>query len=235
MAGKASTRSARAGRNRRSRPLRWKGLSPAAVAEDQRRRILAAVPVAVARLGYERLTVESIIGFAKVSRRTFYDMFENKADALATAHEEALSQLCDRIGAACEKELSWPRRIEVAVATALEWTATNPDRAFMIVCPASSVPGGPHGHDRLLESLAPVLRQGRPPGAGEPAASRERFLISGVASVVASRIGSHDAASLPALAPQLTAFVLPYLGLGSEEKAPAGARGRAGSAGRPRR
>ncbi len=48
------------------------------VAEMQRVRLLAAAVVVFAELGYSRASVAHITARARVSRRTFYDLFENR-------------------------------------------------------------------------------------------------------------------------------------------------------------
>ena len=62
-------------------------LAPEQVLQDQRERLLAAVPGVVAERGYEAMTVADIVKRAAVSRNAFYRNFSDKQDCFATAHE----------------------------------------------------------------------------------------------------------------------------------------------------
>jgi AcrR family transcriptional regulator len=183
------------------------------VAEDQRRRVLAAVPAALARFGYEGAAVASIIEPAGISRRTFYDLFDGKADAFTAAHEEALALLWARAHPACEREREWPRRVVAAVEAVAEWVAANPLRAHLLVVePLTAGPGVGYCHDALVSRFAPSLRQGKTACRVDLPPSYEEILLGGISGVVASRLAQGKAASLPTIAPQLAEFLLtPYL------------------------
>jgi AcrR family transcriptional regulator len=70
---------------------------PAAAARDevgelQRARIVAGAIEAVAQSGYGGLTVAEVIARARISRRTFYELFEDREDCFMAAFEEALAR-----------------------------------------------------------------------------------------------------------------------------------------------
>ena len=75
MASKDKTRST--GPRLRSGP---NGLPRGQVSEIQRSRMLAAAVDAVEEVGYARMTVAQVIARARVSRKTFYDVFEDRED-----------------------------------------------------------------------------------------------------------------------------------------------------------
>lgn len=190
------------------------GLSAKEVAEDQRQRIVVALGEAISRWGYDRTTVEQIIGLAGVSRRTFYELFAGKGEAFRAAHAEALALLAERVGAACETQLDWPRRVAAAIAAALEWAAGEQYRASLIV--GGPLNAGPHTaycHDRLVANFAPALRRSRQTPVVSIFPTQEEALLAGLAGIVAARLRAGRAASLPALAPELIEFALTsYLG-----------------------
>lgn len=66
----------------RSRPS---GLPRGRVTEIQRSRMLAAALEAVEEVGYGRMTVAQVISRAKVSRKTFYDVFADREDCFLAA------------------------------------------------------------------------------------------------------------------------------------------------------
>ena len=92
MAGKAKPSAE--GRRRRGAlpgypsPARPGGLR---VWQVQRARMLHSAVQVVSELGYERMSVASVTGGAKVSRRTFYDVFEDREDCFLAAFDDALA------------------------------------------------------------------------------------------------------------------------------------------------
>ncbi len=199
---------------RSARASRFHGLPPEAVADDQRRRILSAVPRAFAEHGYGGMTVRHVIEPAGVSRRTFYDLYAGLVDAFVAAHEEILALLCARVDAACGGGPDWPGRVRAGLLAALDLAVAEPLRVLLLVaepCTAGPRPG--YCHDLLVERIAPRLHEGRPEAKANLFPTLEEALIGGVAATVAGRLRSGRAASLPGLAPQLVELVLtPYLG-----------------------
>src|SRR5208337_3642074 len=68
------------------------GLPRAQVTEIQRGRMLAAAVDAVQDVGYARMTVAHVIGRARVSRKTFYDVFADREDCFLAAFEDAVAR-----------------------------------------------------------------------------------------------------------------------------------------------
>jgi AcrR family transcriptional regulator len=188
---------------------------PEVVAEDQRRRILAAVPPVLATHGYGGLTVRHIIERAGVSRRTFYDLYVGKVDAFVAAHEEILALLCARVDVACATAADWPAKVRAGLGATLDLAATEPLRMRLLVAePLTAGPRPAYCHDLLVERFASRLRPGRCHAGGTPFPALEEMLVGGVAEILATRLRSDRADTLPELAPQLAELVLtPYLGL----------------------
>jgi AcrR family transcriptional regulator len=67
------------------------------VIAHQRERLLASAADAVADYGYAELTVRDLIEGAGVSRRTFYQLFEDKLECVLAAHRMALDRLSEVI------------------------------------------------------------------------------------------------------------------------------------------
>ena len=179
-----------------------------------RRRILAALAEAIAAAGFDRATVTTIARRAGVSRRTFYDLYAGREEAFLAAHERAFAAFAERIEGACAAQPGWPQQVREALAAALDFAATSPDSALLVL--ADSFAAGPHAaalRERLFALLVPALRRGRVFCAVEPCPALEEALLGGLLAVAAGRLREGRAASLPALAPSLTRFVLsPYLG-----------------------
>ena len=111
----------------------------------------------------------------------------------------------------------WPERVVAAVAAAVEFAATAPEEARLLLLDAVTIDpalgaGAMHTHDYLAE----LLRGGRAhcPGAARMPELTERAMIGAATSIVANRLRGGAAADLPALAPALTQLLLtPYVGL----------------------
>ena len=67
------------------------GLPRGQVTEIQRSRMLAAASEAVDEVGYARMTIAQVIGRARVSRKTFYDVFTDREDCFLAAFDQAIS------------------------------------------------------------------------------------------------------------------------------------------------
>src|SRR3984893_12257478 len=87
------------------------GLPRGQVTELQRRRMLAAAVDAVEEVGYARMTVAQVIGRARVSRKTFYDVFSDREDCFLTAFEQAIEQTRELVSEAYDQGRDWPERI----------------------------------------------------------------------------------------------------------------------------
>src|SRR5271170_7493379 len=95
------------------------GLPPGQVAEIQRSRMLSAAIQAVEEVGYTRMTVAQVISRAKVSRKTFYDVFIDREDCFLAAFEQTIGQARLLAKEAYEAEPNWRDGIRAALAKLL--------------------------------------------------------------------------------------------------------------------
>lgn len=79
----------------RQLPRHGHALSRRTVAESQRWRLIEAVTEVTATLGYGRMSVADVIAAAGVSRKTFYEHFEDKEDCFLTAYDVLSTRLLD--------------------------------------------------------------------------------------------------------------------------------------------
>lgn len=192
------------------------------VEADQRRRMLAAMAGALTAQGYARLTVDDVLERAGVSRRTFYEQFEDKEACVFAAYEDAERRVwavaAEAVMGAPDDE--WPARVHAALAAVLDFVAAEPDTARLFTLEARAV--GPEmaaRHGAVLDRAAALLRAGN----GKAAARRdrpnvvvlpdstERTLVDNVAALVGSYVLSGATELLPSLEPQLGEHLLtPY-------------------------
>ncbi len=184
------------------------------------------VLVAIAGLAHEggagELTTTQIIARAKISRPTFYELFESKAACFAFACGAARRYLVGPIEAAGEAPGPWPERMSAAVGDLLAAAAEQPLLAELCLLHAAGMrrePQEPCG-EAVVEALARLAADGR--GAGrqaagglpyrEPQPGTEELVACAIVSVVAPRVRA-GAAELPELREELTGMALrPFLG-----------------------
>jgi AcrR family transcriptional regulator len=170
----------------------------------------------MARKGYAKLTVKDLIDGAGVSRRTFYQLFEDKLDCVFAAHHVAFSRLNSIIVDACASQSDWPDGVLAAVEGALGFAIRSPDEARLILISSqTSEPKlarrGRASHDQL----AALLRSGRQRhhGGGTPLPQVEQAIVGAGMSLVGDCLIADEIDRLSDLAPELVQIILtPYLG-----------------------
>src|SRR5436309_7135838 len=95
------------------------GLPRGHVTEIQRARMLAAAVETVQEVGYARMTVAQVIARARVSRKTFYDVFADREDCFLAAFAQALGRAREEVTAAYDAEAAWRAAMRAALARLL--------------------------------------------------------------------------------------------------------------------
>jgi AcrR family transcriptional regulator len=192
------------------------GYSPEEVAHNQRERLLAAVPHVVDEHGYNAATVTRITEAASVSRRVFYENFADKEAAFLAAFEIVVEHLRELMLAAAEDEPDWPHRVLSGLRALLEFLASEPLLARLVLVESVAAGAEVASHFRTaVISFAPYLRAGRDlrPKAAELPASTEDSLLGAVASLLSRAVAGSAALDVPRLNSELAEFVLtPYIG-----------------------
>lgn len=192
------------------------GLPPEFVDRNQRQRLIASFTALVGEVGYSGATITAVTEGATVSTRTFYKFFETIEDCCLAAFEDGIEELRPLVAEAWEGEEEWPRKVRAVLAALLADFADLPDLGRLIT--AEPFVAGPRIaalHKAVIEEMVPFLAEGRQLRETDGALPEtiEKGVLGSVDSVVARKIVAGEAASLPALLPDLTQFVLtPYLG-----------------------
>ena len=126
--------------------------------EPHAARILEGFTAALAEKGYAPTTIADIVAKARVSKRTFYEHFEDKEACLLAAYRAATSAMMEAMAAAFDANAArpWPEQVEAVIdayVTALESTPS-----LTRTCLVEMAAAGP----RALELLAAL----RGPGEG---------------------------------------------------------------------
>jgi AcrR family transcriptional regulator len=185
------------------------GSDRAGGAEWQRARMLHAITRAVSEKGYAKVTVADVVGLAGVSRRTFYEQFEDIEDCFVAAYEEATATLLGDVEATIRgaPAADWRDRFGVAIAAYLRGLASDPGvaRACLVdVLGAGrrAVEARRHVYRRFVAQMR-ALRHGRRDGRGEIPDVQFHATVGAVGELVEQHIFERGADSLPELTPTL--------------------------------
>jgi AcrR family transcriptional regulator len=183
------------------------------IAEWQRARMLDGMTRAVAEKGYANVTVADVVAIAGVSRRTFYEQFDDKEDCfLATFRTGCQLMLADIVLALGELPLDagWRTRLETGLSC---YTCVlGADPAFARACVLDVLGAGPRAIElrrRTQESFTDLFRNLSRDAVAEDDAIGpvpDLFLVAlvgGISELVQRHILTEGAESLPELAPAL--------------------------------
>jgi AcrR family transcriptional regulator len=204
------------------------GLPRGQVTEIQRGRMLAATVEAVEEVGYARLTVAQVIGRAKVSRKTFYDVFLDREDCFLAAFNEAIARVETVAEDAYEQQSSWREGTRAGLTAILAFMQSEPGLARL--CVVEALGAGPRVLERrgeMLKQLERVVdggrkvtgarssaaRSSRSASSREPADITAEGIVGAVFAVLHTRLLAGGRKPLTELVgPLMSMIVLPYLG-----------------------
>lgn len=234
MAGKAKTPSEPVASN--GHELDESALGRGRVSEIQRARMLTAMVQEIAERGAPNVSVAHVVGRSGVSRRTFYEIFEDREDCFLAAFDDALKHVAAVVIPAYETPGSWQAKIRTALTALLEHLDYDPAMGRLLI--VESLAAGPKAlerRQRVLERIVSVLEEGRgesKTGSGLPPLTAEG-IAGGVLSVLHARFTETmlhpvarsagaarlaDDSLLELLNPLMGMIVMPYLGPAAARK-----------------
>jgi AcrR family transcriptional regulator len=132
----------------------------------QRTRMLNAMVEVACERGAARVSVAHVVARAGISRRTFYELFEDREDCFIAAFDYALARAADAVVPAFAGERVWRERVRAGLSAFLGFVDEEPGLGSLLVVDALN--GGPRALERrarLLDTLVDVLDGGRGTGA----------------------------------------------------------------------
>ncbi len=192
------------------------GVSENQLVEIQRSRLLAGAVGAIEELGYANTTVEHITSRARVSRRTFYELFENREACLRALFDDVLVTIERELSAADLGGLGWRERVRGGLWVILSFFDREP--ALARVCVVQVLRGGEEvlgRREEVLTRLAGVVDEGRgeSPRSGDCTALTAEGLVGAAFAIVHGRLLHETRQPLTGLLGELMGLiVLPYLG-----------------------
>ncbi len=184
--------------------------------EIQHARILAAMVDVVGERGVGNVTVAHVVARSGVSRRTFYELFEDREDCLLMACVDALERIAAVVIPAYEASTRWREKLRAGLAALLEFLEFDRGRGRLVIV---GTPGaGPRVLERrrrVLAQIIAIVDEGRAEakrGEGPPPLTAEG-IVGGVLSLIHARMVEDTGIPLiELLGPLMSMIVLPYLG-----------------------
>ena len=196
-------------------PQAYNGAVREQLADLQRARVIGAMFDVAAQRGVGSVTVAHVVERSGVSRRTFYEHFEDREDCLLAAFERALSIASQDVVPAYDARKGWRERIRAGLVALLAFCDREPSVARMLVC-ESQASGSRVAQHRaaVLARLTRIVDQGRREGkATNVSPLAAEGTVGGVLAVIQARLLQAKPKPLIALTNELTSMiVLPYLG-----------------------
>jgi AcrR family transcriptional regulator len=192
------------------------GLQREQVTEMQRSRLLLGAVGAIEEHGYAGTTVAHITQRARVSRRTFYELFEDREACLAALIEDVLALLEDELAQAGLERLPWRERVRGGLVVILGFFDREP--ALARVCVVQTLSSGPsvlEWRETILTRLAGVLDEGRTESqrASDCTTLTAEGLVGAAFGIVHARLLRGERRALLGLVGELMGMiVLPYMG-----------------------
>ena len=165
--------------------------------------------------GTGNVAVANIVQRAGVSRRTFYEEFDDSEACMLAALDQALDTARTRVLSVYDESQRWRERIRAALAELLRLFDEQPQLARLLV--VVSLSAGPPALERrakVLEQLAALVDAGRDEGsAGGVTWLTAEGVVGAVLSVIHTRLSQGEGGQLSELLnPLMSTIVLPYLG-----------------------
>lgn len=192
------------------------GVARGRINEIQRIRILAAMAEECAKRGASNITVGDVVQRAGVSRRTFYELFEDRQDCFLAALDEAIDCLSRYVLTAYRRGGSWREQMRAGLEALLAFLEEEPFMGRLVVVEALGTgPEALRRRQQLLAEAVDAIDEGRGEGkrGNDPPGLAAEGVLGGVLGVLHARLTSSEEAPLVGLAGELMGMVvLPYLG-----------------------
>ncbi len=183
----------------------------------QRARLLGAAVPLVDEVGWSGVSVADIAARARVSRRTFYDLFANREDCLLAVLQETVERVEQDLLRTVPDDGLWVERVRTGLWRILRFLDSEPVLAR--VCVVQSARGSRRvlgAREEILARLAHTIEEGASQssrGAQIPGLTAEG-LAGAALAIVYKRLLNGEQAPLTDLHGELMGMiVLPYLGV----------------------
>jgi AcrR family transcriptional regulator len=232
--------SSKPGERYRRLPTGAHGIDPEEVKRDQRERLQNAIVELIAERGYQAVRILDLTKLARVSRPTFYSLYDDKEELFLSAYDEITERTAKTVIEAYAVEDTPGARLQAAIHAFAELATATPEAMSLMVLGAFGA--GPKAIERrnqTLEALEQSIRvsrdrtsggrrarTGKKAGSGTAQAQEAsgtdltvKVILGGIREVTAARLRQGRVGELPGLANELAAWAACY-----PVKLPAGVR-----------
>lgn len=177
--------------------------------------LVEAMIAAVGEKGYSATTVADVVARAHVSRKTFYEHFENKQDCLLRTADLITAEALRRVEAAWSESEQLPTtvRTEAALQALFAAAIENPGALRVAVVElAAAGAAGIEQRERWFERFERLILRGLGSEAedGKISADALKVVVGGVNSVLYRRIANGETRKLMAAIPDLVSWATSY-------------------------
>jgi AcrR family transcriptional regulator len=189
------------------------------VAEFQQARLVAALVEVVDERGIGEVTVADVVKRSGVSRRTFYELFDDREACFTAAFEEAVRRAGTRVVPVFGGPGSWRERVRAALQELLGFLEDEPGLGALCVIDALSAGPGPLARrEQIVQVLIDAVDEGRGQARVGPRPTRltAEAVVGAVLAILHTRLGARrfgeGSSLMDLLGPLMGIVVLPYFG-----------------------
>jgi AcrR family transcriptional regulator/DNA-binding MarR family transcriptional regulator len=186
------------------------------LSDIQRARIVASMMDVVAEVGAGNATVARVVARSGVSRRTFYELFDDREDCFLTAFDEGVARASRYVLEGYDPQARWAERIRTALTGLLAFLTYERGVGRLLI--VETLGAGPRALERRQRVLAQIIAavdtaRTEVKGSDGPPPLTAEGVVGAVLSIVHTRMVDADSPPLMELLGALTSMiVLPYLG-----------------------
>jgi AcrR family transcriptional regulator len=165
------------------------------VAEIQRMRMIAALTEVARERGAGGVTVAHVVARSGVSRRTFYELFEDRDDCFLAALDLAVQRAAQRVVGAYDTGGAWRERIRAGLGALLEFLDDEPGLGAL--CVVDALAAGPRALERraqVVSALIDAVDEGRreAKGSARPTRLTAEGVVGAVLAVLHARLAGGE-------------------------------------------
>lgn len=181
----------------------------------RRERLLAATIAVAGERGWERMTLREVVGRAGLSKRTVYDLFEDKEACFIAAARGLIREVSGVTAGACRDAGGRREGLAAGIEGMLRFCGDDPRaaRVYLVETASAGAAGAElwREHMEEMSQQADSALQDIRPDLPKHASS---MAVGGIYTVAQARVLADEADRLPGLAPSMTEAVYATLGIG---------------------
>lgn len=189
-------------------------MNDTAASADHRSRLLDALTLVLTDRAYSEVTIADIVARARVSRRTFYEQFENKDACLLALCERLSEQILGLIAAGYDPMADWVEQLNRVTDTYLQALQMQPTLVRTLYIELMQLgAAGLAVRRRISQRFAMFLimqvelARLREPGKRSLSPALATAIVGGVNELILQAIEEDRASRLSDMAPTVSEFV----------------------------